>query len=268
MANPSRETNRNRQKIPKTTNIFGRKKLKLVTSVAGVTHAHTQTTKYLRNKMPVTTRSMKKMSPAPAPAPRPYLVITTVILRPSPAPAPRRSARLAAKPPVSYREVEEDHEPSVTVIEDGDRPVYREYQDDVCRWCGRVHQLYNYITPAPSAPPASTSLRDSIPESDRAQFDTEVTTIKNMLNNVEGVVGAENKTVQSIALFEFLLTNHLIVAASPKFRNTVLSKIVELEAAVKVKDVSPYRADCFHTVAKHVRLMIDGLPSSHPHYRV
>ena len=211
--------------------------------------------------MPVTTRSMKKMSPAPAP--RPYLVITTVILRPAPAPAPRRSARLAAKPPVSYREVDEDHEPSVTVIEDGDRPVYREYQDDDCRWCGRVHAPY-----VPAAPPAPVSLRDTIPESDRAQFDTEVTTIKNMLNNVENSVGAENKTVQSIALFEFLLTNHLIVALSPKFRNTVLSKIVELEAAVKVKDVSPYRADCLHTVTKHVRLMIDGLPSSHPHYRV
>lgn len=198
---------------------------------------------------------------------RPYLVITAMIIRapaPAPTPVPRRSARLAAKPPVSDREIDEDedHDPSVTVIEDGDRPVYREYQDDVCRWCGRVHPPY---IPAPSAP---TSLRDSIPESDRAQFDKEVTTIKTMLNNVDDVVGAENKTVQSIALFEFLLTNHLIVALSPKFRNTVLSKIVELEEAVKVKGVSPYRADCFHTVAKHVRLMIDGLPSSHPHYRV
>jgi hypothetical protein len=260
--NQQTETDR---KLPKTTNIFGPKKLKLATSVAGVTHAHTQTTKYLRNKMPVTTRSMKKMSPAPAP--RPYLVITTVILRPSPAPAPRRSARLAAKPPVSYREVEEDHEPSVTVIEDGDRPVYREYQDDVCRWCGRVHAPYVPYVPAPTAPPAQT-LRDSLPEAERIQHDKEVTTIKNMLNNVEDAVGAENKTVQSIALFEFLLTNHLIVAASPKFRNTVLSKIVELEEQVKVKSVSPYRVDCFNTVAKHVRLMIDGLPSSHPHYRV
>jgi len=217
--------------------------------------------------MPVTTRSMKKMSaPAPTPAPRPYLVITAMIIRS--APTPRRSTRLAAKPPVSYREVDEDededHEPSVTVIEDGDRPVYREYQDDVCRWCGRVHAPY---VPPPTAPPApARTIRDTIPEADRPQFDTEVTTIKNMLNNVEDAVGAENKTVQSIALFEFLLTNNLIVAASPKFRNTVLSKIVELEEQVKVKSVSPYRVDCFHTVVKHVRLMIDGI-SSHPHYR-
>jgi hypothetical protein len=187
-----------------------------------------------------------------------------MIIRSAPA-APRRSTRLAAKPPVSYREVDEDedHEPSVTVIEDGDRPVYREYQDDVCRWCGRVHAPYVPYVP----PPAPLSLRDSLPEADRPQLDKEVTTIKTMLNNVEDAVGAENKTVQSIALFEFLLTNHLIVAASPKFRNTVLSKIVELEEQVKVKSVSPYRVDCFNTVVKHVRLMIDGLPSSHPHYR-
>ena len=221
--------------------------------------------------MPVTTRSMKKMSaPAPTPAPRPYLVITAMIIRPASAPV-RRSIRLAAKPPVSYREVDEyedeDHEPSVTVIEDGDRPVYREYQDDVCRWCGRVHAPYVPYVPPPTAPPAPLSLRDSLPETDRPQLDKEVTTIKNLLNNVEDAIGAENKTVQSIALFEFLLTNNLIVAASPKFRNTVLSKIVELEEQVKVKSVSPYRVDCFHTVVKHVRLMIDSLPSSHPHYR-
>lgn len=239
--------------------------MKLVISVAGVTHAHTQTTKYLRNKMPLTRSMTKKMSAAP----RPYLLITSMIIRapaPAPATAPRRSARLAAKPPVSYREIDEDededHAPSVTVIEDGDRPVYRETP---CEWCGQVHPRYNY-TPAPPAP-AVPSLRDSIPESDQIQFDKEVSTIKTMLNNVEGTVGVENKTVQSIALFEFLLNNHLIVALSPKFRNTVLSKIVELEEAVKVAGVSPYRADCFHTVAKHVRLMIGGLPASHPHYR-